>query len=64
VVFEFLKCLLRLSIEVSRLEVRKHFFSQRAPEEWKEIPPVVKNIENANAFRNAYRKHRLPEAAA
>ncbi len=51
-------------IPAPRLEVRKNFFSQRVPEDWNKIPPVVKKAETAKAFRNAYRKHRLPEAAA
>jgi hypothetical protein len=55
---------LNLRIPAPRLEVRKNFFSQRVPEDWNKIPPVVKNAETVKAFRNAYRKHRLPEAAA
>jgi hypothetical protein len=50
---------LNLWIPASRLEVRKNFFSQRVPDDWNKIPPVVKNAETAKAFRNAYRKHRL-----
>ncbi len=55
---------LNLRIPAPRLEVRKNFFSQRVPEDWNRIPPMVKNAETVKAFRNAYRKHRLPEAAA
>ncbi len=55
---------LNLRIPAPRLEVRKNFFSQRVPEDWNKIPPEVKNAETVKAFRNAYRKHRLPEAAA
>jgi len=55
---------LNLRIPAPRLEVRKNFFSQRVPEDWNRIPPVVKNAETVKAFRNAYRKHRHPEAAA
>jgi hypothetical protein len=46
------------------LEVRKNFFSQQVPDDWNKIPPVVKNAETAKAFQNAFRNHRLPEAAA
>ena len=38
--------------------------SRGVPEDWNKIPPVVKNAETVKAFRNAFRKHRLPEAAA
>jgi hypothetical protein len=55
---------LNLRIPAPRLEVRKKFFPQRVPDDWNKIPPVVKIAETAKAFRNAYRKHRLPEAAA
>jgi hypothetical protein len=55
---------LNLRIQAPRLEVRKHFFSQQVPEDWNKIPPVVKNLETAKAFRNAYQKHRLPSIPA
>lgn len=55
---------LNLRIPVSRLEVRKNFFSQRVPEKWNRIPPAVKQAPTAKAFRNAYQKHRLTEATA
>ncbi len=50
---------LNLRIPASRLEVRKHFFSQRVPEDWNKIPPVVKNAETAKAFPEC-----IPEAQA
>ncbi len=55
---------LNLRIQAPQLEVRKNFFTQQVPDDWNKIPPLVKDAETAKAFRNAYRKHRLPEAAA
>jgi hypothetical protein len=48
--------LLNQWIPASQLEVKKHFFSQRVPEDWNKIPPVLKNAETATEC--------IPEAQA
>ena len=42
--------------EKSRLEVRKNFFTVRAPKTWNKIPESVKEKTSVNAFKNAYDK--------
>ena len=47
-----------LVIERARLEIRRNFFSIRAPKKWNELPENVKNCTSINAFKNAYDKWR------
>jgi hypothetical protein len=49
---------LNLRIPVARLEVRKHFFSQRVPEEWNKIPAELKGAATVSGFRKGYRQYR------
>ena len=49
---------LNLRIPVNRLEVRKHFFSQRVPRQWNEIPAELKNVQNTDCFKRGYRNLR------
>ena len=37
-----------------RLEVRRNFFSQRVAEAWNAIPPSLKQVKTATAFRRGY----------
>ena len=46
-----------------RLEVRKHFFTQRIQEKWNAIPTNLKNLNTANSFKNSYRRYRRGEDA-
>ena len=52
-----------LRVPAPRLEVRKHFFTQRVPAEWKKIPAALKNAATVTAFKNGYRAFRLEELA-
>jgi len=54
---------LGLKIPANRLEVRKHFFSQRVPEQWNKIPLDVREKVTAAAFKAAYAAHRRGQAA-
>ena len=47
-----------VQIPASRLEVRRHFFSQRVPVPWNEVPPPLKQATTAASFRHGYRKFR------
>jgi hypothetical protein len=51
-------------IPAPRLEVRRHFFTQRAPESWNRVPPALKSAATAKAFRIGYRAYRREERAA
>ena len=53
-----------LKIPAARLDVRKHFFSQRVPEQWNKIPASLKQAKSASAFRFGYRAHRREVTAA
>jgi hypothetical protein len=44
--------------------MKELFFKEGIPEKWNKIPPAAKQAETAKTFRNAYQKHRLPEATA
>lgn len=41
----------------SRLDVRKHCFSQRVVNEWNALPEVVVETESVNSFKNSYDKN-------
>jgi hypothetical protein len=49
---------LNLRQKASRLEVRRHFFSNRVVEAWNLIPSTVKNARTVSAFKKAYKKLR------
>ena len=55
---------LRLRIPANRLEVRKHFFSQRTPEQWNMVPDSIKMAKTTAEFKNCYKKHRRDQLAA
>src|SRR6266516_5589054 len=38
----------------SRLDIRKHFFSQRVVNEWNKLPDAVVEAESVNSFKNKY----------
>jgi hypothetical protein len=42
----------------SRLEVRKHFFTQRVVADWNRIPGEIKTLKSAQAFKKSYRELR------
>ena len=54
---------LALKIPVNRLNERKHFFSQRVPEQWNKIPLEIRGLATAAAFKAAYAAHRRVLAA-
>src|ERR1043165_3770811 len=41
----------------SRLDIRKHFFSQRVVNEWNALPEIVIESESVNSFKNNYDKY-------
>ena len=41
-----------------RLDIRRHFYSQRVIDDWNSVPIDIKNSVSVNAFKNAYRRHR------
>jgi ribonuclease P/MRP protein subunit RPP40 len=50
---------LNLRPKTTRLEVRRHFFSNRVVEGWNQIPSEIKNARNVSCFKKAYKKHRV-----
>jgi hypothetical protein len=44
--------------QAARLEIRRHFFSNRVVEGWNLIPSELKNARTVHFFKRAYRKHR------
>ena len=44
----------KLVLSRSRLEVRKHFFSQRVVSEWNKLPTSVVEATSVNCFKNKY----------
>jgi len=49
---------LNLRVPAPRLEIRRHFFSQRVPKSWNEVPSDLKNVATVEAFRHGYRRLR------
>ena len=47
----------KLVKERSRLEIRKHFFSQRVISLWNGLPSHVVDADSVNAFKNRYDRH-------
>ena len=45
-----------LNIERARLDVRKNFFTIRAPKKWNELPEIVRSQTSINGFKNQYDK--------
>jgi len=45
---------MKLSKKRSRLDIRKHFFSQRIINQWNSLPANVVNAKTVNSFKNAY----------
>jgi len=43
-----------LSKKRLRLDIRKHFFSQRIINQWNSLPADVVNAKTVNSFKNAY----------
>ncbi len=50
---------LNLRQQAARLEVRRHFFSNRVIEGWNEVPSEIKNARTVHSFKRAYRAHRM-----
>jgi hypothetical protein len=49
---------LNLRPQQSRLEIRRHFFSQRVVEDWNGTPAGLKQAVNVKSFMNGYRTYR------
>ena len=47
---------LNIRAEVSRLELRRNFFSQRVAEAWNQLPLSTKNAATLTEFKNLLRK--------
>ena len=41
----------------SRLDIRKHYFSQRIVNDWNKLPTSVVEAESVNAFKNRYDRY-------
>ena len=48
---------LKLFQHRSRLEIRKHIFSQRVISSWNKLPQQVIDATSTNAFKNRYGKY-------
>jgi ribonuclease P/MRP protein subunit RPP40 len=46
---------LNLRPQASRLEIRRHFFSQRVIEDWNKVPASLKQAKNVKCFKRGYR---------
>ncbi len=49
---------LNLRQKAARLDVRRHFFTNRVVEAWSLVPSTVKNARTVSAFKQAYKKIR------
>ena len=45
---------MKLTKERSRLDIRKHLFSQRIINSWNSLPASVVNAKTVNSFKNVY----------
>jgi hypothetical protein len=48
---------LNFNTQAARLEIRRHFFSNRVVEGWNLIPSELKNARTVHFFKRAYRKN-------
>ena len=55
---------LNMRIPAPRLEIRRHFFTQRVPAEWNRVPAALKRAPTVQSFRSGYRAYRRGEQAA
>jgi len=46
----------KLAKKRSRLDIRKHFFSQRIVNQWNNLPEAVVEASSVNSFKNKYDK--------
>jgi hypothetical protein len=44
--------------QASRLDIRRHFYSQRVVDAWNRVPTDIKNSVTVSGFKMAYKKHR------
>ena len=42
----------------SRLDIRKHYFSQRVVDKWNSLPAAIVQAQSVNSFKNMYDKYR------
>ena len=42
----------------SRLDIRKHYFSQRVVDKWNSLPADIVQAQSVNSFKNMYDKYR------
>jgi len=47
----------KLANDRSRLDIRKHFFSQRVVNGWNGLPADVIDLTSVNSFKNAYDRY-------
>jgi hypothetical protein len=50
---------LNLRVQPARLEVRRHFFSNRVDEDWNKIPSCLECAKTMKSFKNGYAHLRL-----
>jgi hypothetical protein len=55
---------MQIRIPANRLDVRKHFFSQRVQGAWNKVPEEIRRSTTTQAFKTAYKKHRREATAA
>jgi hypothetical protein len=55
---------LNLRPQASRLEIRRHFFSQRVIEDWNKVPASLKQAKNVKCFKRGYRTLREKNGGA
>ena len=55
---------LSIRVPVNRLDIRKHFFSQRVPGAWNKVPEDIRRSTTTKAFKTAYKSHRRVPAVA
>jgi len=49
----------KIKIKMNRLEVRRHFYSQRIVKDWNNLPSVIRNSKSLNEFKKRIGKHKL-----